>query len=1665
MSLRIEDERRGDRAVLLDANGFARLSAEELGTLDLKAIATDKAGNRGEATLSVEVFDPSDTNPPVVSLDPTVWETPITHFTDVLGTAHDPDGTLDYYSLEVAPAAGGEFVEFLRVEDTDIEANSTLGEFDPTTLLNDSYRLRLTAADTAGNLSSVEEIVDVAGELKLGNFQLSFTDMEIPVSGIPISVTRTYDSLTSNWSDELGYGWRLEFRDTDLRTSLPKPTPEQELLGQLPGFKDGDRVYVTVPGGKRVGFTFEPRLDPISRFLQAPGANAGLYQPEFVADDGVFASLRPKNGGAWRSANSTLAYSNGQYVQLGTGRPYNPADPVFGGSYILTTKDGIEYEIDGATGDLVAATDLNGNELTFTDDGIFSDTGVAVTFARDAKGRITEITDPDGEVVSYEYDAAGDLVAVTDREEITTQFGYGVDERPHYLDEIIDPLGRPAVRTEYDEKGRLKRTLDVNGEAVEIDYDPENSLQTVEDVFGNPTTYVYDDRGNVVTEIDALGKKTERTYDEDNNVLTETLVTVEDGVEQRRTTTWTYDSNGNKLTETDSLDRVTRSTYDDNNRLLTETDPAGNTTTYDYDDRGNLRSTKDAEGNVTQFEYDNRGQLRFLTDADGNPTEFEYDPKGNVRQVTDALDGETVYRYNPSGLRTEETQTVTTPDGVEAVVTEWHYDAEGRLDYHLDAEDQRTDYQYDDNGNQIAVTDPRGTTTHSVYDAKNQLVETIYPDDTPDTLEDNPRSITLYDKGGRRRASIDEAGRVTHFRYNAVGQLIETIAPNADDNGLTPFFEALGLTGTTVADVDWTQVVYPDETPSYLDDSRYPRTTTEYYATGEVKANIDERGNRTEYRYDALGRRIETIYPDKTPDTLDDNPRETVTYDQAGRQETVTDALNRTTTYRYDDLGRLVETIYADETSTETEYDKLGRRVASIDPLDRRTEYEYDKLGRLTDVVGFLEGREIRTEYGYDELGRQIWQEDANDHRTTFKYDLVGRRTGVELPEGQTSTSTYDKNGNLLSYTDFNRETTSYSYNPRNWLTDIDLPNDPDVSYTYTPTGLQETVTDSRGTTSFAYDHNNRLVGRTDPDGVYTADGFSIEYEYDIAGNRTQVETPGGVTDYRFDERNRLETVSDSSQGTTTYQYDAVNNLVETVLPNGVVETRQYDESNRLEGLEQTRNGEVVASYDYELDDAGNRISVTENDTRTVEYEYDDLGRLTQERFDGRTVSYEYDDVGNRLKRVDSVEGETTYVYDDNDRLLESTANGVLTTYEYDDNGNLTSQTTNGKETTYTWDDRNRLVNVNTADGDTVVYEYDDENIRVSSTVNGTKTTYLVDSNRPYAQVLEEYEDENLKVRYVHGLDLISVERDGEVSVYLVDGLGSTRRLTDLNGEVVATYTYDAFGELLDSTGEVENDYLFAGEQFDGELEQYYLRQRFYDAGVGRFTRRDTYEGRIGEPITLHKYLYGNANPVNFVDPSGLSATSINAQLATVAVMGILVSAGNASHQIHRLTTTDDPPPPVPFPFPGEGSIPDEQETFPNNDGILDRILDFGRRTGGFGEGVEPEHEYRETFPNSDIYDLVQYVFNAAYENVHPDPKSLTTKVGNIANRTGLSNKEIKDAIHAVKEAGIVRAYGKKNNPDVGVDVKTGDVFIQLEKGIFSGDPIGNLGDHVDYPE
>jgi RHS repeat-associated protein len=161
-----------------------------------------------------------------------------------------------------------------------------------------------------------------------------------------------------------------------------------------------------------------------------------------------------------------------------------------------------------------------------------------------------------------------------------------------------------------------------------------------------------------------------------------------------------------------------------------------------------------------------------------------------------------------------------------------------------------------------------------------------------------------------------------------------------------------------------------------------------------------------------------------------------------------------------------------------------------------------------------------------------------------------------------------------------------------------------------------------------------------------------------------------------------------------------------------------------------------------------------------------------------------------------------------------------------------------------------------------------------------------------HAQVIEEWTDGIPTVSYVYGKDLISQQRESNRTTYLVDGIGSTIALSDHNGNITDQYTYDVYGNLIGTAGTTQNNYLFTGEQWDQNLNQYYLRQRYYSQETGRFTRKDSHEGSLSHPLTLNKYLYANGNPVINVDPSGLYSLSM--QSATINMIDRLFATGYA---------------------------------------------------------------------------------------------------------------------------------------------------------------------------
>ncbi|WP_253938808.1 RHS repeat-associated core domain-containing protein, partial [Hahella sp. HN01] len=186
----------------------------------------------------------------------------------------------------------------------------------------------------------------------------------------------------------------------------------------------------------------------------------------------------------------------------------------------------------------------------------------------------------------------------------------------------------------------------------------------------------------------------------------------------------------------------------------------------------------------------------------------------------------------------------------------------------------------------------------------------------------------------------------------------------------------------------------------------------------------------------------------------------------------------------------------------------------------------------------------------------------------------------------------------------------------------------------------------------------------------------------------------------------------------------------------------------------------------------------------------------------------------------------------------------------------------------YTYSAKNKLLAVTKA-GETTSFGYNPDGIRTRKAGSGATTDFIVDQNRDYAQVLQEVVNGAKQVSYVYGDDLLSQARASDVSYYVYDGQGSVRSLTNQIGVQTDSYHYDAFGILLHSEGDTPNSYLYTGEQYDASLDQYYLRARYYDQNQGRFTQMDTWMGHTHDPVTLHKYIYADADPATGIDPSG----------------------------------------------------------------------------------------------------------------------------------------------------------------------------------------------------
>ncbi len=1408
----------------LDSAYQAQVAATGIGVHAVEATVTDKYETVIE-TNSFSVRDPNDTTDPVVSIISPITEgqdttVKVTALTEIVGSVSDANLASWRLVYKERGSAPDEFV--VMAEGTTNVTEQVLATFDPSMLFNGQYAIILEATDTSGQISQDSVIATVEGDLKVGNFTITLEDLNIPMAGIPVRITRTYDSRRRFEKLDFGYGWSIGYQDVKVEESRTQgkfwslnqyPTGP---LGLIPLWcvepQGAPIVTVTLPDGDVE--TFETAA--------SPRCNAGFplldVQVVYNAVGDTHSTLKAINDSSARLNDST-----GTLVE--TGFFSAPVDP---SRYTLTTRAGYIYYLDQSFG-IIKVEDPNNHTLTYTNDGIFHSAGKSILFNRDSEGKIVDVTAPDGRIVSYHFDSNNNLQASVDPLSAKTQYSYNQN---HGLLDIIDPLGRTIVKNIYNDEGRLIAQEDNDGNRTSFEHDLAGRQSVVTDRLGRTTQLFYDNEGNVTSQVDALGNITKFTFDANGNQLTKT-----DAL--NRITSATYNERNDQLTQTDALGNTVSFTYNDRGQELTITDENGEVFENTYDSFGNLLSIKDPQGNIVGNNINEQGLPSLVRDALGNETTYTYDSDGNKLTENNPLGEVTSFTYDENANVLTETRSRTLADSsAVSEVTHFEYDKQNRVVKTIDALGNAFTNEYDLIGNQVASVDALNRRIEMDYDVYGRLTETRFADGT--------KTTKTYDAEGNVLTETNQLNQITSFEYDALNRLIKTTLPDGSF------------------------------------------TQTEYDAVGQVIATVDAKGNRTTHEYDLNGRRT------KTTDALGNV--HAFAYDKSGNLISETDALNRTTRYVYDALDRKTQSTFANNSTMFDGYDALARKTSMTDQAGVTTNYAYDALGRLTSVTD-VQGNV--TSFTYDEAGNKLAQTDAEGRTTRWTYDALGRVLSRTLPLGQVESSTYDAVGNRLTKTDFNGDVTTYVYDVNNRVTSITYSKDNSVeSFTYDALGNRLTSTNGQGTWVYTYDVMNRLESETQPNGDV------LEYSYDANGNKTQLKVTYANGDIRnefstYDALNRLASVTDSNGNETTYSYDAVGNRTSVTHSNANVTSYVYDELNRLTQLQDKRADETVfQQFDYELHVTGRRTKVTELNGRVSDYTYDSLYRLTDEVITdptngNYTASYSFDKVGNRVgSTINGV--STAYTYDANDRLTQQ--GGEV--YTFDDNGNTLSKTIDSDvTTTYTYDAKQKLIAASILESGTTKnlnYRYNVDGIRTQKVDDGVVTNFLVDMNRDYAQVIAETDTSNtVAVEYIFGDDLLAQNRSGTLSNYHYDGLGSTRALTDSTGSVSDEYFYDAFGELLASSGSTDNSYRYTGELYDNALDQYYLRARFMDTSTGRFTQMDEWQGKMCTPITLNNYIYANSDSVNGTDPSGYF--TISNLMQSVNVQGVLTTTSTST--------------------------------------------------------------------------------------------------------------------------------------------------------------------------
>lgn len=904
---------------------------------------------------------------------------------------------------------------------------------------------------------------------------------------------------------------------------------------------------------------------------------------------------------------------------------------------------------------------------------------------------------------------------------------------------------------------------------------------------------------------------------------------------------------------------------------------------YTRDDRGRVKLQEDigSDGRVLatqQFGYDDFDRVTYSIDALGTQTSLSYDSLGRVIEKRGPLPNHSItYKYD---LLNRVIAEVETWPNKQKFSTFKEYDVYGRV---------------------TRITDFRGRTTRTTYDALGRPVKIV----EPETQAGSP--VTTFEYTCLRQTAINALGErtttsrtifgsplwvqksdksTTYYRYNSKGKVIEEILPSG--LSVKTYYDPFGRP-TTIQQISGTHLL---------------SETTKRYSAFFLLEEKAPSGLITKLFYDTLGRKsaLQLISPDSTRETR-------FTYDSASRVICESHPDSTQTLYQYDSLNRVVDqkrmgstllshsqnyydvlnrivrqSVRTDDgmVSTTTSYLPNGLPLSITNPLGHTTtfEYEFDKqLVKKTRDARGVTVRELLDPADkliqvkvFDRMGSLIADK-------SIRYDLIHRPVRFEeiAIGGSNETILTDQayhDGNLVKLTlakgTPDEATSIYEYNHVGQKISESKPSGVKLLFSYDVKGrlIQQTSSDSTIAYKFSYDNSDRCVQAQD-----LLTNKSVTKTYNAFSEQTSEDLEGLTISASYNSFGALSTQTLPDGSTVTYSYlDGRLSSIQRNDYQATVLSRSF--TGRISSLSLPYNAGTV---NYQYDVLGRGIETSHPLFYEKRTSFDPAGNLLERDLNGIPELFTYDDLSQLLS-----EPNATYRYDSLNRRIEKSGqvcqhnaryqilNNGSEAFKYDIDGRRLSQA----NTRYSYDALDRLTAVKT---DTVhcTFGYDAFHRRLwkkVSDLSGSELSFerflFVGENE-----IGSYQNGIKELRILGeglGAELgaaVAFELNNQVVIPLHDLSGSVTTLLDTNGNKLEGYTYNAFGECTPTSPTPLSPWRFSSKRYDTETNMQFFGRRYYDALNAVWLTQDP----LGIQAGPNLYAYVKNNPLTLFDFFGLN--------------------------------------------------------------------------------------------------------------------------------------------------------------------------------------------------